>query len=108
VVVAVIAIRVMEMSVNEIVDVVSMRNDFVAAVCAVLVRRVVSVALVSVGAIGGICEVHFELMLIDVTVVKRMQMAIMQIISVVVVDDCGVAAVFAVLMRMVLVDLVLI
>lgn len=36
-VVAVVAIRVMEMSVDEMVDVVSMRNGLVTAVCTVLV-----------------------------------------------------------------------
>ncbi len=107
-VIAVVAIRVMEMSVDQIVDVVSMRNGFVTAICAVLVRGIVSVALVSVGAIGGVRGVHFELVLIDVTLVKRMQMAVMQVIGMVVVNDSGVATVFAVHMCVVLVDLVLI
>ncbi len=103
-----LAIRVVKMAIHQIVDVVAVGNGLMAAVRTMLVRRIVSVALVPVGAIVWVCGVHFEFMLIDVTVVKRMQMAVMQVIGMVVVDDRGVAAVFAVLMRMVLVDLVLV
>jgi hypothetical protein len=107
-VVAVIAIRMMEMTVHQVIDVVAMRNRFMTAVRAMLVVGAVRVTLVSVGAGGRIRGTNLKRVFIDVTVMKRVQMSVMQVIGVIVVDDRCVAAVRAVLVGVVRVDLVLI
>jgi polyferredoxin len=105
VIVAVVAIGVMEVAFHDVVNVLAVRNRLVAAVCTVLVTGLVAVALVTVGAVRRILCVDVELVLIDVALVERMQVAVVEVVSVVVVNDGRVTAVLAVLMGMVLVDL---
>ena len=107
-VVAVVSIRVMQISIHQVVDMISVRNSLMTAIGAMLVICIVSIAVVTTGAVGGIRGVDLELVLINVTVVERVKVSIVQVIGVVVVNNRGVAAILAVLMRMVLVDLVLI
>ena len=94
--VAVIAVRVVEVAIDQIIDMVAMRHRLVAAVGSVHVGAVVPVAVVFGSATLGRLRVHSDDMLIDVVAMKMMQMPIVQVIHVAVVFDCGVTAVRAV------------
>ncbi len=95
VVVAVIAVRVMQAAVHEVVHMVAMGDGLVPAVGAVLMgamdlRR-------AVRGIGGTDRDH---VLVDVAFVHVMEMAVVQIVHVAVMPDRGVAALRAMLMGM--------
>jgi hypothetical protein len=96
VVVAVIAVRMVQVAVDEIVDVIAMRHRFMAAPRSVNVTRVVAAA--ARRALVRIFRADFELVLVYVIAVRMMQMTVMQIINVIAVLDRGVSAVRAMLM----------
>ena len=100
VVVAVAAVGVMEMSVDEIVDVVSVGNGFVTAAGAVDMGGVMSAAGVFRGADGRVERRESNAVLVDVAVMQVVQMTIVEIVDVIVVPDGGVAAAGFVLVRM--------
>ena len=91
-VVAVVAVLVMQTAVDDVVDVIAVRYGFVAATFAVnvAVAGVNRVAAVRVGFIDA------QGMLVVVAVVLMVQVAVVQIIDVVFVFDGSVAAVCAV------------
>ena len=94
----------MQMASHQVVHVVCMRNCFMAAAFAVLVGRVMAAAGVSIGAglrvgCGGI-----QGMLIHMAFVKGVKVSVVEIVNMVGVLDCGVAATVAVLVGMVLVN----
>jgi len=98
VVVTVIAMRVVEVTVNQIVDVVTVRNHFVAAIWTVNMARVMTAALmvwrarVRVGG-GDVKRVLFDLPIgADV-----MHVAIVQVVNVIAVLNARVFAIRAVL-----------
>lgn len=64
-IVAVIAVRVVEVSGDQIVDVVAMRHRLVAAVVAVLMAALVAAAVVIGGAGGGVRCANRDRMLDD-------------------------------------------
>jgi hypothetical protein len=96
VVVAVVAMRVVEVSIDEIVDVVTVRHGFVPASGAVNVVGVVPSTVVVRSAIGWVFVGHFEAVLVDMVAVWVMQVTVVKVIDVVSVDDRGVPAVFTV------------
>ena len=98
VVVAVVAVRMVQVAVDEIVNVVPVRHCRVAAVQAVNMARSVVVAVVIANAAVGIGRRHFEDALVDVIAVRVMQMAVMQIVDVAIVFDRQVAAARTMLM----------
>lgn len=91
-VVAVIAVLVMQTAVDDVVDVIAVRYSFVAATFAVnvAVAGVNRMAAVRIGFIDTQC------MLVVVAVVLMVQVAVVQIIDVAFVLDGSVAAVCAV------------
>ena len=91
-VVAVIAVFVMQTAVDDVVNMIAVRYGFVAATFAVnvAVAAVNRMAAVRVGFIDAQC------MLVVVTVVLMVQVAVVQIINVAFVFDGSVAAVCAV------------
>ena len=98
VVVAVVTVRVMQMAVDEIVDVVAVWDRFVAAVGAVNMVGVVTGAIVCGCACVRIRVGHLEHVLFDLTVFTNvMQMPVVQVIDMVAVLDAGVFAVRTVL-----------
>jgi hypothetical protein len=104
VVVAVIAVRVVQMPADEIVDVIAVRNGLVPAVGSVDVAGLVLCAgrtAVRVLLVDG------DQMLVDVALVRVMQVAAMQIIRMPIVADGDVAAVGPVLMVVAGVDRVI-
>ena len=84
-VVAVVAVRVVQVAINEVVRVVAMRYGFVAV--AVMIR----------GADVRVSGADGDTVFIDVVAVRMVQVAIVQVIDVAFVFDGGVTAIRAVL-----------
>ena len=98
VVVAVVAVRMVQVAVNEIVNVIAVRYLRMAAVWAVDVAR--SVTVCQVNAAVGIRRRHFEYALVDVVAVRMMQVTVVQIVDMTIVFDCQVTAARTMLMLM--------
>jgi hypothetical protein len=103
VVIAVIAVAMVQMPVDEIVDVVAVGYSFVAALLSVLVRLYMTGAGVVRGAGGRVGSRHGQDVLVNVALVHVVEMALVQVVCVVAVTDGGVAAVGSVGVLMVLV-----
>jgi hypothetical protein len=96
VIITMITMRMMQPAVYEIVDMVAVRHRFVSAVWTVRMRAT------DVGrALHGICGVDRDGVLIHVILVHMMEMAIVQIVDVIVVANRSVSAVRAMLVRVV-------
>lgn len=106
-VVAVAIVLVMQMAVHQVVHVIAVRHCFMAAVRSVRMCRIVAIAIVAIGAIRWVLRIDVELVFVNVTFVRVVQMAVVQVIGVAVVLNRCVAAVLAVLVRVVLVNDVL-
>ena len=100
-VVAVVAVRVVQMTINEVVRVVAMRYGFVSAAGAVYMSRFVAVAVMIWGADVRVGGADGDAVFIDVVAVRVVQVAVVQVVNVAVVLDGGVAAARAVLVRVV-------
>jgi hypothetical protein len=98
VIVAVFAVRMMEMSVHQVIGVIPMRHRLMTAVRPVSVCGFVRAAVVARGAVGRIRSAYRNCVVVDVAVVNMMQVSVMQIIGMAVVLDGGVAAILAVCM----------
>ena len=107
-VVAVVRVRVMEMAVYEVVDVVAMRNWLMSAVGAVDVSGLVALARMVGSAVRGVLDVDVEHMLVDVVAVRVMEMALVQVVDMIAVRDRGVSAAGPVLVGMIGVRAVLV
>ena len=105
VIIAMVAMGMMQVATDQIIHVIAMGHSGVAAVgamdmCGIMAgASVVGCALIGVG--GG----HGDHVFIDMSGVGVMQMAVVQVIHVIIVADGEVAAVGAVLMRMIGVDI---
>ena len=96
VVVAVIAVRVVEMALDEVVGVVAVRDGGMSTVVAVLVLGAVAAAVVA-GCTGvGVVRVDGDPVLIGVALVGMVEVAVVEVVDVSFVDDGGVTAVGAV------------
>lgn len=97
-VVAVVAVRMMEMTVDEIIDVIAVRHRFMAA------SRTVNMARLMAAAVSGtyiwIGRAHFEPVFVHMITVRVMQVAVVQIVDMIAMRDRGVPAVRTVLMIM--------
>jgi hypothetical protein len=91
-----IAVRMVQPTVYEIVDMVVMRHRFVSAVWTVRVR-----AMDFGRALHGICGVDRDGVLIHVILVHMMEMAIVQIVHMIVMANSSVSAVRAMLVSVV-------
>jgi hypothetical protein len=103
VVVAVILAWMVQVAVDQIIDVIAVRDRFVAAPGAMSMAFVVFAAVVFGSAFGGIGAAHFELVLFDAGADDVMQMPIVQIVDVAVVPNRRVPAIRSVLMSVALV-----
>jgi hypothetical protein len=98
VVVAVVAVRMVQVAIDQVIDVVAVRHRFVAATRPVLVAPRVSAALMLGSALRRILGAHRHGVLLDGAGLRGMvQVAVVQIIDVAVMLYGGVAAVRAVL-----------
>ncbi|WP_199731518.1 hypothetical protein [Paraburkholderia sp. RAU2J] len=95
-VVAVVTVRMMQVTVDKIINVIAVRHRFVAAAGSVDVTRLVAAAvrrtLIRIGC------AHFELMFVHMITVRVMQVTVVQIVDVIVMPDRRVAACRTVLM----------
>lgn len=90
--VAVAVVLVVEVAIDQVVNVVAMGDRFVAAVRPVNVGGVMAGAGVTTGAVGRIGSRDFQDVLIVVAFVGGMEVAIVEVIHVVLVRDGRVAA----------------
>jgi hypothetical protein len=97
-IVAMIAVRMVQVSVDKVIDVIAMRHRLMSASGAMHMPRLVAAAAVIRGALVGIFRTHLDRMLIHVIAVRMMEMAIMQIIDVIAVANGCVATAGAMLM----------
>jgi len=104
VVVAVVAVRVMQMAVDKVVDVVAVRHRLVAATRTVAMVGVMTAAAMVGRAAVRVALAHGDDMLVDVVLVRMMQVAVMEIVDVAIVAHGEMAAPGTVLMRMVGMD----
>ena len=101
VVIAMAVVRMVQMTVHKIIDVVAMWHGFVTAARAVNVACFMAVAVVIRGADIRIDRANGNAVFIHMPLVRVVQMAVVQVINVAIMFNGGVAAVCAVLMRMV-------
>lgn len=90
-------VLVMDVALDEVVDVASMRYLVMPASRLVPMRRVVPAALVAARAACRIGAGMADFVFVDVTVVRMMQMTIVQVIRMTVMLQAGMSAIAAVL-----------
>src|SRR6516164_254630 len=98
-IVAVVAVRMVQVAVHEVINVVSVRHGFVAAARTMLVPLLMLAASVIGSAVRGIRAGDRQLMLLDAALGPVVQMAVVEVIDVALVLDGGVAAIQAVVVR---------
>ncbi|TWU11256.1 hypothetical protein CA54_00610 [Symmachiella macrocystis] len=102
-IVTMVAMRVMQVAINEIIHMVAMRNRFVSAAGAMNVTALMSAALVVWCAVRGIGITYFQDVFNDFAILLLvMQVAIMQVVCVAVMFYSGMPASGTVLMIVVL------
>jgi hypothetical protein len=100
VIVAVTAVLMMQMIVDSVIGVVAVRHRFMAAAGAVDMRGVVTAAAVTRGAALRVFSRDFDYVLVDVSLMRVMQMTLVEVVDVPLVAHRRMAAARAVLMRM--------
>jgi hypothetical protein len=100
-VVAVVAMDMVQVAIDQIIDVIPMRYGLVAAVRTVAMSLIVFAAIVVRRTVGGIVATHFQTMLLDSPAGRMVQMAIVQVVNVTIVLDSRVTAFGTMLVRMV-------
>jgi hypothetical protein len=93
VIVAMIAVRMVQVPTNQIIDVVSVGNRLVTTVGAMLMRRIMSTAVVLRRAAIRIRCSDCDHVFIGKTVMHMLQMAVVEIIDVALVPDRGMTTV---------------
>ena len=105
-IVAVVAVRMVQVALDEVVHMVAVGQGLVSAARAVLVVGGVGSAVVLRSAGDGILRADLDRMLVVVALVGVMEVAVVQIVDVTVVFDGGVSAAGAVDMLMGMMDYV--
>jgi hypothetical protein len=103
VIVAVVAVGMVQMPVHQVIDVVAVRHRFVAAVRAMLVGLVVLAAGVLGCARGRVGAADRQLVLLDAPLAHVVQVAVVQVVNMVAVLYGRVTAIESVLVRVSLV-----
>lgn len=98
-IVAVVSVRVVQMTGDEIVRVIPVRDCLMAAALTMLVIGRVAAAVAPSRAVVGILVADRDYVLVHMTLVRVVQVAVMQVVDVAVVPDSRVSAVGAVLVR---------
>lgn len=101
-----VAVRMMQVAVNEIIGVVSVRHGLVAAARPVDVIGSMFAAIMRRRAVIGVLCVDGKNVLVDMAVVRMVKVAVVQIIGMAFVLDSDMAAVCAMLMGMALMNYV--
>lgn len=92
-----IAMRMMQVAIDQIVDVIAVGHRLMAAAGAVDMARFVPGAVVVGGAGIGVRRADLDHMLVDVIPMRVMQVTVMQVIDVIAVAHGGMAAARAML-----------
>lgn len=100
-----VAVRMVQMAIDQVVNVIAVRHRRVATVGAVFVLLFVAAAFVSRSAAGGIRGIHRQGVFLHLAAVLMVQMAVMQIIDVAFVNDASMSAIGTVFVRVVAVVL---
>ena len=100
--------RMVKVSVYHVIHMIAMRNRVMATVCTVPVLGGVCLAVVTVGAVGRIPGADIQFVLVHMSLVKGVQVAIVNVIGVSVVQDRRMTTVLPMPMRMVIMSFVLI
>ncbi|MFA5901879.1 MAG: hypothetical protein WC829_22510 [Hyphomicrobium sp.] len=100
-VVAVIAVRMMEVAVDKIVDVIAVRHSLVTAARSVYVADLVPLALELRGAAIRVLLRDFNHMLVDMIDMRMVQMPVVQIVDMIAVLHCRMAATGTMFVRMI-------
>ncbi|MGH9548929.1 MAG: hypothetical protein ACRD3W_06115 [Terriglobales bacterium] len=95
-IVAVVTVRMMQLALYEVINMVAMRDGFVSAVWTVVMRTTDFRR-----AAHGICSAHSDHMFVDVIPMHMVKMAVVKIVYMTIMANRGVSAVWAVLMGMV-------
>jgi hypothetical protein len=98
-IVAVVAVRMVQAAVDQIIEVVAVRHLLVTA-------ALVLAGASGRGAVGGVGRAHGQSVLAEMAVVRVVQMAVVQVIDVAIVLDARVPAVLAVNVLVIVVDMV--
>ncbi len=98
-IVAMIPVRVMQATLDEIIDVIAMRHGGVATLWTVDMRGFVALVAVFRRAAVRVAVAHLDHMLIDAVAAWMMQVAVVKIINMVAVLDGEVSTAWAVMMR---------
>jgi hypothetical protein len=101
VVVTVVAVRMMQVAVHQIIDVVAMRHGRMAAVGPMDVIGGVTAAAMFRRARGGVRGIYLELVLFHLSPLGMMQVTVVEIVHVVAMLNGSVAAARTVLVRVV-------
>jgi hypothetical protein len=80
-IIAVIAVGVMQMTLHQVIDVITVGNGFVTATGTMLVRCIVAAAGMFRRANVGVLIADLQLVLINVSIVRMMQMTIVKVID---------------------------
>ena len=96
--ITVVAMRMMQMAINQIIHMITMRNRLMPASRAVDMASLMPGTCVAGRALGGVCGADLQHMLIDMPAVDVMQMTIVQIIGMTGVVDGQMSATRAMLM----------
>ncbi len=105
-IIAVVAVRMVQMPVHEVIHVVAMRYSFVAAVWTMDVVRIVTTAGVRRSTRLGIRVAHWNDVFFDCSAISLvMEVPIVQVVDVPVVFDGRVATAFPMLMIVILMTL---
>jgi hypothetical protein len=104
VIVAVRAVRVVEMSIHQVINMVAMGHRVMAAAWAVAVLLIVGAALMVRRAPVVVGSSHFDDMLIDMPLMGMMEMPVVQVVHMISMLDGDMPAVGAVAVGMILMD----
>jgi hypothetical protein len=96
-----VAMRMMQSAVDQIVGVIAMRHRFVAAPRSVTMRRLVAATTMLGAAAVGIGGAHLDDVLLDPAIVLVMQMPVVQVIHVPVVANRNMTAAGTVRVRVI-------
>lgn len=102
-IVAMITVRMVQVAIHEVIDVVAVRHRLMPATGTVNMAGGVAAATVLRGAAIGILRADRNHMLIDMVTMHMMEMSIVQVVHMALMFDRGMAAVRAVLMVVVIV-----
>jgi hypothetical protein len=89
-------VRMVEVSLDEVVGVVTVGDRLVSATGAVAMSGVVRVAIVVGRAVGGVVPAHCDLVLVDVIAVRVVEVTVVDVVDVALVAYCRVPTVVSV------------